>query len=111
MNVDFLREKGRTEIARAAGVTVNTARYWIEGRTAMKVDDAIRIARYYSVPIQEVIGVEYDDSRYVISVLDAENRVLREKLRGLIALVRGFGVQVNSIISELDEGAADGKTD
>lgn len=88
MNVDFLKEKGRSEIARAAGVSLNTARYWMEGKTAMKVDDALRIARYFSVPIQKVVGVEYDDSASVIAALDAENRILLEKLRLIQSIVR-----------------------
>lgn len=87
MNEDFLKEKGRTEIAKAAGVSINTARNWIEGKTAMKVDDAIIIARYFSVPIQQVVGVEYDDSPAVIAALDAENRILSEKLRMIQAIV------------------------
>jgi transcriptional regulator with XRE-family HTH domain len=90
MNVDFLKEKGRTEIAKAAGVSVNTARYWIEGKTAMKVDDALRIARYFSVPIQDVVGVEYDNSAVVIAALDAENRMLQEKIRMILSVL---GVQ------------------
>ena len=88
MNVDFLKEKGRVEIAKAAGVSVNTARYWIEGKTAMKVDDAINIARYFSVPVQKVIGVEYDDSSSVIAALDAENRLLYEKLKMIRAILQ-----------------------
>lgn len=90
MNVGFLEEKGPSEIAEVAGVTRQTVTNWIKGRGCLSVDQAIRIARAYGVPLRAVIG--YDDEsettylKSIIAALDAENNMLTAKLKAIRTL-------------------------
>lgn len=104
MNTDFLKSKGPSEISRVLGISRPTATNYTKGRSCISVDQALYLARHYSVPLSAIVDPNYREANQddLITALDAENRMLRTKLSAIQNLIKSTCNNVESIAGDLE---------
>lgn len=102
MKTEFLESKGPSEISRVLGISRQTVANYIRGDSCMSVDHALKLARHYGVSLSEVVDPEYRKAKNddLVAALDAENRLLRCRLR----IVRGLLQNVDADIKDIVDG-------
>lgn len=91
MNTEFLKSKGPSAISRALGVSRPTATKYVRGEACITVDQAMRLAQHYDVPLTAVIDPGYEDKN---EALEAENRLLCNTLATIVSTVKQAGMTV-----------------
>ena len=91
MNTAFLKSKGPSAISRTLGVSRPTATKYVRGEACITVDQAIKLAQHYNVPLSNVIDPGYEDKN---EALEAENRQLRNTLATIVSKVKETGMTV-----------------
>ena len=100
MNTEFLKEKGPVAISRILGITRQTVTNYIKGDSCMTADQALKLARYYGVSVSAVVDPDYRRTNQddLITALDAENRLLLNKLTAIQTMIRNTCNDVESLI-------------
>jgi predicted transcriptional regulator len=111
MRTEFLKDKGPSEISRVLGVSRQTVTNYIHGKACMNVDHALKLARHYGVSLSEIVDPDYRKERQddLITVLDAENRLLRFRLQTVRSLLKSIGGDISNVVDAIgaDEEVAD----
>ena len=104
MNIEFLKEKGPSAISRILGISRQTVTNYIKGDSCMSADQALVLARYYSVPLSAVVDPDYREARHddLVAALDAENRLLHAKLNSIKQLLSVVKLDVETIMESVE---------
>ena len=111
MKTEFLESKGPSEISRILGISRQTVTNYIRGDSCMSVDHALKLARHYGVSLSEVVDPEYRRAKNddLVAALDAENRLLRNRLQIVRGLLKNVDVDIKGIVDAIGPDVEGGK--